>query len=50
VVTEAATDAPELYCIRDPAARFRMDEDFFVTGFVIPEDSWQGRTQDKEET
>jgi hypothetical protein len=41
VVTEAATDTPELHCIQDPAAHFRMDEDIFATGFIVPEESWR---------
>jgi hypothetical protein len=30
-----------LHRIPNPAARFRMDEDIFATGFIVPEDRWQ---------
>jgi hypothetical protein len=43
VVTEAATDAPQLNPIQHPAAHFQMDEDIFATGFIIPEENWQER-------
>jgi hypothetical protein len=42
VVTEAGTESPRLHRIQDPAGRFRMDEDIFATGFIVPEDRWQG--------
>jgi superfamily II DNA or RNA helicase len=41
VVTQAGTESPQLHRIQDPAARFRMDEDIFATGFIVPEDRWQ---------
>jgi hypothetical protein len=41
VVTEAGTDSPRLHRIPNPATRFRMDEDIFATGFIVPEDRWQ---------
>ncbi|HET89634.1 MAG TPA: DUF3883 domain-containing protein [Chloroflexi bacterium] len=41
VVTEAATEAPQLHRVQNPAARLRMDEDIFATGFIVPEDRWQ---------
>jgi hypothetical protein len=41
IVTMAGTDAPELYRVQNPAAHFRMDEDIFATGFIIPENRWR---------
>jgi hypothetical protein len=41
VVTQAGTESPQLHRIQDPATRFRMDEDIFATGFIVPEDRWQ---------
>jgi hypothetical protein len=43
VVTQAGTDAPALQRIQNPAAVFQIDEDIFATGFIIPEEKWQGR-------
>jgi hypothetical protein len=40
VVTEAGTDAPQLHRIQNPAAHFRLGEDIFATGFVVPEEKW----------
>ena len=44
IATQAAADAPQLQRVRDPAAHFRMDEDIFATGFIVPEERWRGRT------
>jgi hypothetical protein len=44
IVTQAATDAPQLHPIQNPAAHFRMDEDIFAMGFIVPEERWRGRT------
>jgi hypothetical protein len=41
VVTEAGTESPQLHRIPNPAARFRMDEDIFATGFIVHEEKWQ---------
>jgi superfamily II DNA or RNA helicase len=41
VVTQAATDDPELTRIQDPAATFEEGEDIFATGFEIPEGKWR---------
>jgi len=41
VVTEAASDTPQLHCIQNPAARFRLDQDIFATGFIIHEENWR---------
>ena len=38
-------DAPQLYCIQNPAAHSQMDEDVFATGFIIHEDSWREGTR-----
>jgi hypothetical protein len=46
VITGAATDAPQLQRIRDPAAQFQVGEDIFSTGFIIPEDRWREKTSD----
>ncbi|HDQ71911.1 MAG TPA: DUF3883 domain-containing protein [Chloroflexi bacterium] len=46
VVTEAGTGSPQLHRIQNPAARFRMDEEIFATGFIIPEDNWQSLAED----
>jgi len=45
VVTEAATDEPQMHPIQNPAAHFRMDEDIFATGFIIPEENWREGTE-----
>ncbi len=41
IVTKAATDAPQLHRIQNPAAHFRMGEDIFATGFIVPEKRWR---------
>lgn len=41
IVTEAATNRPQLQRIQNPAANFQMDEDIFATGYIIPERNWQ---------
>jgi hypothetical protein len=46
VVTNAATDKPQLHPIQNPAAHFLMDEDIFATGFIIPESRWLGKSDD----
>ena len=43
VVTEAGADAPQLHPVQNPAARFRMGEGIFATGFIIHEDTWRER-------
>lgn len=43
VVTQAGTDEPELQCIQNPAAVFRVGEDILATGFIIHEEKWWGR-------
>jgi hypothetical protein len=45
----AGTDAPELHRVQNPAAHFKMDEDIFATGFIIPEENWQSKTQDADQ-
>ena len=40
IVTDAGTDAPQLHRIQNPAAHFRLGEDIFATGFVVPEEKW----------
>jgi hypothetical protein len=44
IVTMAGTDAPQLHRVQNPAAHFRLDEDIFATGFIIPEENWQSKT------
>ena len=46
VVTQAATDAPQLQRIQNPAAAFQIDEDIFATGFIVPEHKWRERAND----
>jgi hypothetical protein len=46
IVTDGASDTPELHRIQNPAAHFRMDEDIFATGFVVPEEKWREQTDD----
>lgn len=46
IVTESATDAPQLYHIQNPAAQFQLDQDIFATGFIVPEERWRERTED----
>ena len=36
VVTHAATGTPMLNCIQNPQFYFRMDEDIFAAGYIIP--------------
>jgi superfamily II DNA or RNA helicase len=45
VVTEAASDAPRLQRIQDPATHFQLGEDIFATGFIIPEEKWREKTR-----
>ncbi len=45
IVTEAASDAPRLHRIRNPAAQFRVGEDIFATGFIIHEETWREKTR-----
>jgi SNF2 family DNA or RNA helicase len=45
VVTEAGSETPWLHRIRNPAAQFRMDEDIFAAGFIVPEERWRERTE-----
>jgi hypothetical protein len=47
VVTEAASDAPRLQRIQDPATHFQLGEDIFATGFIIPEEKWREKTKCK---
>jgi len=48
IVTMAGTDAPQLHRVQNPAAHFRMDEDIFATGFIVPEEKWQTHKIDGE--
>jgi len=41
IVTEAASEAPQLHRIQNPAAHFRMGEGIFATGFIVPEKKWR---------
>jgi hypothetical protein len=41
VVTEAAGSTPLISTINNPSGLFRLDEDIFATGFVIPEERWK---------
>ena len=41
VVTAAASDAPTLTRIPDPASRLVEGEDIFATGSEIPEEKWR---------
>ena len=43
VVTQAASDAPQVQRVQDPAAAFELDQDIFVTGFIVPEERWRER-------
>jgi hypothetical protein len=43
VVVDAGTESPHLYRIQDPAMHFRLGEDIFAAGFIIPEERWRGR-------
>jgi hypothetical protein len=45
VITEAATDTPQLKPIQNPAAHFQMDEGIFATGFMIPEENWRSKAE-----
>ncbi len=41
IVTGAGTDAPKLHRLQNPAAHFRLDEDIFAAGFIVPEEKWR---------
>jgi hypothetical protein len=41
VVTQAASDQPELTRIQNPAHRFDEGQDIYATGFEIPEEAWE---------
>jgi hypothetical protein len=43
IVTIAGTSDPRLHRLQNPAAHFRMDEDIFATGFIVPEEKWVSR-------
>ena len=45
VVTEAGTDEPQLHRLQNPAARFRVGEDIFATGYIIQEGMWRERVE-----
>ena len=47
VVTQAATDDPELTRIRNPARVFTEGENIFATGFQIPEEKWTSAADSK---
>jgi len=47
IVTEAATDVPQLHRIQNPAAHFQLSEDIFTTGFIIHEETWREQTGDR---
>jgi hypothetical protein len=47
IVTQAASDAPQLHCIQNPAAHLQMDEDIFATGFIVPEEKWREKTRNE---
>jgi len=38
VVTSAGTSRPELNRIQNPASKFRVDEDIYATGYIIPKE------------
>lgn len=38
IVTSAGTEKPELTKIQNPAAKFKVDEDIYATGYIIPRD------------
>ena len=46
IVTEAATVAPQLHRIPDPAAKFAMGEDIVATGYVLDEAPWRKRARE----
>lgn len=43
IVTDAATDTPQLHRIQNPATCFQMDEDIFAADFVVPEPKWRNQ-------
>ena len=40
-----ASPMTSLHPIHNPAAHFRMDEDIFAMGFMIPQENWRGRAE-----
>ncbi|MBL7064418.1 MAG: DUF3883 domain-containing protein [Anaerolineae bacterium] len=45
IVTDAGTDVPQLHCIQNPAAQFRVGEDIFATGFIIHDETWREKVR-----
>lgn len=41
IVTNAKTESPELKKIQNPSDEFKLDEDIYATGYVIPFDKWK---------
>jgi superfamily II DNA or RNA helicase len=41
IVTQAATESPQLSRIQNPCQHFTLGEDIFATGFIIPEKKWR---------
>jgi SNF2 family DNA or RNA helicase len=42
IITNAGLDMPKLTRINNPAKVFEENKDIFATGFIIPEENWQG--------
>lgn len=40
IVTYAGTEKPQLIRIKNPAACFKIDDDIYATGYIIPQESW----------
>ena len=40
IITEAGTKNPKLTRLRNPAVKFKIDEDIYATGYLIPLESW----------
>jgi hypothetical protein len=41
IVVDAGSSSPDLYRIQNPGNQFKMEEDIFAAGFIIPEDKWK---------
>jgi len=41
IVTQSNSSSPKLHRIQNPASYFRINEDIFATGFILPEEKWQ---------
>jgi superfamily II DNA or RNA helicase len=41
IIAKAGTALPKLICIQNPTSQFKLDEEIFATGFIVPEKNWR---------